>query len=69
MLTAKKWFPSLETIFVFDHMLLPLRLSLLRKEETITIHCLSRFTKFLKIEVRLIVFFSRNNDLNNILYT
>ena len=30
--TNKKWFPRLETIFVVDHMVIPIRFSLLRKE-------------------------------------
>jgi hypothetical protein len=28
----KKWFPRLETIFVVDHIVVPIRFSLLRKE-------------------------------------
>jgi hypothetical protein len=29
----KKWFPGLETIFLVDHLVLPIRFSLLRKED------------------------------------
>lgn len=66
---TKKWFPDLEAIFIGDHILLPIRFSLLRKEDKQLLITVSIDEKSIKDRCENDCFSSRNNDLNNKLYT